>query len=98
MLRKLNANEIFKASMDSFHLCNDDISQDFTRRLLCLRRLLNTTVQTIMNLVFMFNFMFNFCTTYSDVITARIIYVSLPVTVDNGGRVVLKIKINQKLF
>jgi len=40
MLIKLDKNEIAKASMDSFHLYNDDFSPDFNRQLLCLRGLL----------------------------------------------------------
>lgn len=92
VLTKLDENEISKASMDFFHLYNDDISPDFTRKLLCLRGLLNTKIQTIKDLV-LFIIKNDFCTTYCDVLTACIIYISLPVTVAMAERSFSKLKL-----
>jgi len=92
MLAKMDENEICKASMDFFYLYNDDISSDFTRQLLCLRGLLNTNIQTIKDLA-LFIVKNDFCTTYCDVITACIIYISLPVTVATAERSFLKLKL-----
>lgn len=92
MLAKMDENEICKASMDFFYLYNDDISSDFTRQLLCLRGLLNTNIQTIKDLA-LFIVKNDFCTTYCDVITACIIYISLPVTVATAERSFSKLKL-----
>lgn len=92
MLAKMDENEISKASMDFFYLYNDDISSGFTRQLLCLRGLLNTNIQTIKDLA-LFIVKNDFCTTYCDVITACIIYISLPVTVATAERSFSKLKL-----
>eukprot|EP00102_Acyrthosiphon_pisum_P010539 XP_008178884.1 PREDICTED: zinc finger MYM-type protein 1-like [Acyrthosiphon pisum] len=92
MLAKMDENEISKASMDFFYLYNDDISSDFTRQLLCLRGLLNTNIQTIKDLA-LFIVKNDFCTTYCDVITACIIYISLPVTIATAERSFSKLKL-----
>lgn len=89
----LSDNDLTKASMDFFQLYQFDISSDFTRQLLCIRdQLIPQKIKSIKELT-LYIIKNNLCTTFFDVLSACIIYLTLPVTVASAERSFSKLKL-----
>lgn len=89
----LSDNELAKASMDFYQLYQSDISSDFTRQLLCIRdQLIPQKIKSIKELT-LYIIKNNLCTTLFDVLSACIIYLTLPVTVASAERSFSKLKL-----
>ncbi|KAL4152705.1 hypothetical protein QTP88_000538 [Uroleucon formosanum] len=86
-------DDIIKASYDFVNFYNVDISSDFTRQLLCIKNLINLKITKIIKQLAMFIIENDFCTTYSEVLSACIIYLTLPVTVASAERTFSKLKL-----
>jgi len=86
--------EIVKASYDFVQLYHDDISPDFTRQLLSIKELFANIsgIKYIKDLA-IFILENDFSTTYSDVLSACLIYLTLPVTVASAERSFSKLKL-----
>ncbi|KAF0705426.1 zinc finger MYM-type protein 1-like, partial [Aphis craccivora] len=70
-----------------------DISSDFTRQLLCIRdQLIPQKIKSIKELT-LYIIKNNLCTTFFDVLSACIIYLTLPVTVASAERSFSKLKL-----
>jgi len=86
-------NELAKASMDFFQLYQSDISSDLTRQLLCIRdQLIPQKIKSIEELT-LYLIKNNLCSTFFDVLSACIIYLTLPVTVLSAERSFSKLKL-----
>lgn len=86
-------DNIMKASYDFIQYYNTDISSDFTRQLLSIKDLIQIKkIKTIKQLA-IFIIENDFCTTYSEVLSACIIYLTLPVTVAYAERSFSKLKL-----
>ncbi|KAL4153096.1 hypothetical protein QTP88_000929 [Uroleucon formosanum] len=89
----LSDNDLAKASMDFFQLYQSDISSDFTRQLLCIKdQLIPQKIKSIKELT-LYIIKNNLCTTFFDVLSACIIYLTLPVTVASAERSFSKLKL-----
>lgn len=79
--------------MDFFQLYQSDISSDFTRQLLCIKdQLIPQKIKSIKELT-LYIIKNNLCTTFFDVLSACIIYLTLPVTVASAERSFSKLKL-----
>ncbi|KAL4149653.1 hypothetical protein QTP88_003545 [Uroleucon formosanum] len=89
----LSDNDLAKASMDFFQLYQSDISSDFTRQLLCIKdQLIPQKIKSIKELT-LYIIKINLCRTFFDVLSACIIYLTLPVTVASAERSFSKLKL-----
>lgn len=86
-------DEITKASYDFVNFYNVDIGSDFTRQLLCIKNSINLKKTKNIKQLAMFIIENDFCTTYSEVLSACIIYLTLPVTVASAERTFSKLKL-----
>lgn len=86
-------DDIIKASYDFVNFYNVDISSDFTRQLLCIKNLINLKITKNIKQLAMFIIENDFYTTYSEVLSACIIYLTLPVTVASAERTFSKLKL-----
>lgn len=85
--------EIVKASYDFALLIHDDISPDFTRQLLSIKEFLNVKeIKSIQNITkFILENIFS--TTFSDVLSSCLIYLTLLVTVTSAETVFSKLRL-----
>ncbi|KAL4091822.1 hypothetical protein QTP88_026444 [Uroleucon formosanum] len=89
----LSDNDLAKASMDFFQLYQSDISSDFTRQLLCIKdQLIPQQIKSIRELT-LYIIKNNLCTTFFVVLSACIIYLTLPVTIASAERSFSKLKL-----
>ncbi|XP_022171567.1 uncharacterized protein LOC111034593, partial [Myzus persicae] len=93
MILDSEESELIKTAYDFVQFYQNDISSDFPRQLLSLKEnLKNMKLKTIRDLsdFFIEN---DLCSVYSDIMTACIIFLTLPVTVASAERSFSKLKL-----
>lgn len=84
---------LIKESYDFIQLYINDVTTDFTRQLLSIRTLLNTSNVKSIEQLAVFILKNDYSTTYCDVLSAALIYLTLPVTVASAERSFSKLKL-----
>lgn len=92
-LIKLEENEIIKESYDFVQTYKEDISSDFTSQILSFKELMkNKNLNSIYEMA-TFILLNDIATSYSEIFTACLIFLTLPVTVATAERSFSKLKI-----
>ncbi|KAL4126127.1 hypothetical protein QTP88_010356 [Uroleucon formosanum] len=89
----MKESEIVKSCYDFISFYNNDVTSDLIRQLISLKEFIkNTKIQTIQELT-SFIIEYDLSSLYSEILTACIIYLSLPVTVATAERSFSKLKL-----
>lgn len=88
-------NDIIKASYDFQLFYKDDISSDITRQILCIKNMFKGTLKTKHDIKELLQCILDndIASTYYDILSACIIFITLPVTVATAERSFSKLKI-----
>jgi hypothetical protein len=87
--------DIMKAAYDFQLFYKDDISTDIIRQILCLKSMFNDTLKTKFDIKDLLQCILDndVASTYNDILSACIIFITLPVTVAAAERSFSKLKI-----
>lgn len=89
----MKESEIVKSCYDFISFYNNDVTSDLIRQLISLKEFIkNTKIETIQELT-SFIIEYDLSSLYSEILTACIIYLSLPVTVATAERSFSKLKL-----
>jgi len=94
-LVNLSEDDLIKASYDFTQLYKDDISSDLIRQLLSIRELINIFEVKSIEQLTLYILKNDYSTTYSDILSATLIYLTLPVTVASAERPFSKLKLTK---
>lgn len=93
ILVNLSEDDLIKASYDFVQLYKNDITSDLTRQLLSMRELINISEVKNIEQLTLYILKHDYSTSYCDILSATLIYLTLPVTVASAERSFSKLKL-----
>ncbi|KAL4083682.1 hypothetical protein QTP88_028998 [Uroleucon formosanum] len=93
ILVNLSEDDLIKASYDFDQLYKNDITSDLTRQLLSMRELINISEVKNIEQLTLYILKHDYSTSYCDILSATLIYLTLPITVASAERSFSKLKL-----
>lgn len=92
-LVNLSEDHLIKSSYDFVQLYKNDITSDLTRQLLSIRGLINISEVKNIEQLTLYILKHDYSTIYCDILSATLIYLTLPVTIASAERSFSKLKL-----